>query len=186
MAFKNDHLFKRALDKIQAEPNKSAQWDRPWKNEGLQMPDDETVGIPYHHVLQVRRDIEQLIRRHSIDLRLSETIPGYCTGTDQILIPRPSSFKSKAMWYQTLFHEMGHWTGSRIGRGSTMMINHPVINSAEEVVAELTSAFLCEAYDIKGEQHARYIDGFVGNVPPKFLKTVMAQAVKATNYLLQK
>lgn len=182
----NYQLFDRALSRLQSDiPTK--EWPYPWDGE-LKFPDDNTSSIPYHHTVQLRHDIERLILRHGVDLRMANAMPSYNVEKDMILMPPPSRFKSRDLWNQTLFHELGHWTGPRLGRGNTMMVDHPVLNGVEEITAELVSAFLCEAYDINGQGHAKYIDDYSSPIPndERISRIIMNRAIRATNYLLQK
>lgn len=74
---------------------------------------------------------------------------------DFINMPRQNTFEKSEEYYSTLFHEIGHWTGaeSRLNRktlvDANMFGDHNY--SKEELVAELTSAFLCSDCGI--DQH---------------------------------
>jgi antirestriction protein ArdC len=68
----------------------------------------------------------------------------YCPTTDTLQMPSPGSFDSPAHYYATLFHELGHATGhpSRLSRKIDNRFGTPDY-SREELIAEMTSAFLC-------------------------------------------
>ena len=72
----------------------------------------------------------------------------YNSTRDFINLPQKETFKSIEEYYSTLFHELGHSTGheTRLNRKTLNKINsfgdHSY--SKEELVAELSSAFLCE------------------------------------------
>lgn len=178
----NRHIFKRALESLGKAPH-NTRWQSPWRRE-FQMPDDFDTGEPYHHTLTLRSDIEKLLAKHKIKLMLYERVPGYNLGTDEICMPKPSLARSRLRWYQTLFHEMGHWTGPRL-RKAMQEVNHPIGIGVEELTAELVSAFMCEAHNIKGEGFADYIDGWASVVPKEMYPVPMKQAIEATNYLLK-
>jgi antirestriction protein ArdC len=92
-------------------------------------------------------------------------------------------------YYTTLFHELAHWTGaeSRLNRDfrKRMDVGWRV---TEEIVAEVTSAFLCSSLDITDgpkRDHADYIAPFleVAKESPKLIITVASVAGKAAEYL---
>ena len=58
--------------------------------------------------------------------------------------PATDAFKSMESYYATTFHELGHWSGAqkRLDRNLTTRFGTEAY-AAEELVAELTSAFLC-------------------------------------------
>ena len=71
----------------------------------------------------------------------------YKPSSDIINMPKPESFKIPEAYYSTLFHELGHSTGSvnRLNReGIVNPIKFKSHNySKEELIAEMTSSFLC-------------------------------------------
>lgn len=71
----------------------------------------------------------------------------YRPSNDSITLPLFEQFHSIEGYYSTLFHEMGHSTGhsSRLNRGldKDTIINHEHRYAFEELVAEMTAAFLC-------------------------------------------
>lgn len=79
----------------------------------------------------------------------------FSKASDFINMPRQNTFEKSEEYYSTLFHEIGHWTGheSRLNRktlvDANMFGDHNY--SKEELVAELTSAFLCSDCGI--DQH---------------------------------
>lgn len=64
------------------------------------------------------------------------TLASYSPSMDTVSIPSPEWFTSGAEFYGALMHELAHSTGheSRVGRHRS---------SQEELVAEMTAAFLC-------------------------------------------
>ena len=75
--------------------------------------------------------------------------PGYCPSTDTIEMPPREQFQDAAEYYATLFHELGHWTGrkGRLGRDLSGRFGDHAY-AVEELVAELTAAFLCHRFDL--------------------------------------
>ena len=74
-------------------------------------------------------------------------------------MPRFEAFKSAAAFYSVTFHELGHWTGhkSRLDRDLRGRFGERAY-AAEELVAELSAAFLSAEFAIDGDlRHAGYI-----------------------------
>jgi antirestriction protein ArdC len=88
----------------------------------------------------------------------------YLPGADFISLPRFEPFKNAAHFYSTAFHEVAHWTGhkSRLARDLRHRFGEKAY-AAEELVAELCSAFLCAEFSIDGDlRHAGYIQNWIG------------------------
>lgn len=83
----------------------------------------------------------------------------YIPALDIVQVPKFADFKNADNFYSTSFHELGHWTshktrcdrelGKRFGDNAY---------AAEELIAELTAAFLCAEFSMDGDiRHAGYI-----------------------------
>src|SRR6266436_5751890 len=74
---------------------------------------------------------------------------------DVVTLPAPHTFTSPERYYSTLFHELAHSTGhpSRLSRKTlTDLCPFGSTNySKEELVAEMTAAFLCGVAGIANE-----------------------------------
>lgn len=85
----------------------------------------------------------------------------YKPATDLVMMPHPQQFESSEAYYATLLHELTHATGhaSRLNRpGIAGAERTEALYAAEELVAEMGSAFLCAHCGIQGRlQHASYI-----------------------------
>jgi antirestriction protein ArdC len=81
------------------------------------------------------------------DLRHAEARAYYRPVGDYVNLPHFDTFKSSSAYYGVAFHELGHWTGSekRLNRTFGKKFGDQSY-SAEELVAELTSAFLCAEF----------------------------------------
>lgn len=111
----------------------------------------------------------------------------YRSSADIVRMPVFESFKSAALYYSTAFHELGHWTGhaSRCDRKLANRFGTQAY-AAEELIAELTSAFLCAEFDIDGNlQHADYIGNWIALLKsdPKAFFTAASAAQKAADFL---
>lgn len=113
----------------------------------------------------------------------------YIPSLDAIRMPPLSAFDGACSYYATLFHELGHWSGhpDRLNRNLTSRFGSRAY-AAEELIAELTSAFLCADLGIQGElRHAGYIQDWISLLADdsRAIFTAAAQASKAAKYLAQ-
>lgn len=107
----------------------------------------------------VHEDAERLIAATNADFRVGGDRAYYVPSADFIQVPPQPAFFAQINYYRTCFHELGHWTGhpSRLardlsgGHGSNLY-------AREELVAEMTSAFVCASLGIAPTvRHADYI-----------------------------
>ena len=92
----------------------------------------------------------------------------YRVKTDSVHLPDQNRFDCRENYYATLFHELSHSTGieKRLGRGldtDPASFGSPDY-SREELVAEISAAFLCAACGISPptiEQSAAYLQGWI-------------------------
>lgn len=89
----------------------------------------------------------------------------YRRGTDEIHMPEFATFGTAAGYYGTALHELAHWTGapSRLDRTKGKVFGDPDY-AFEELVAELSAAYLCADLAISAEpreDHASYIAGWI-------------------------
>jgi antirestriction protein ArdC len=106
---------------------------------------------------------------------------------DLINMPAFATFVSADAYYSTLFHEIGHWTGakSRLNRDLKGRFGDRAY-AAEELIAELTAAFVCAEFGIDmGEAPAAYIATWISLMgeQEKALISAAAAASKAVAYL---
>jgi antirestriction protein ArdC len=111
----------------------------------------------------------------------------YSPAFDCVKMPTFESFNSAASYYSTAFHELGHWTGAdkRLARQFGKRFGDRAY-AAEELVAELTAAFLCAEFSIDGElRHAGYIENWIELLKDdaKAFFTAASAAQKAADYL---
>ncbi len=111
----------------------------------------------------------------------------YSVAHDSVTMPAFKSFHTTSDYYAVLFHELGHWTGhkSRLDRNFAGRFGDAQY-AAEELVAELTSAFLCADFAIDGvSSSAGYIDNWMTLLrhDSKAFFTAASAATKAAEYL---
>lgn len=114
----------------------------------------------------------------------------YAPKLDQIHMPKYESFISAESYYATLIHELGHRTGhpSRLNR-ELNGDNQSASYAFEELIAELTAAFVCSVLNIEPEleNHASYLASWIRLLKDdnKVFFRAYGQAQAAANLLLE-
>jgi antirestriction protein ArdC len=115
--------------------------------------------------------------------------------TDTVGMPHKQKFESAESYYATLFHELAHSTGhpSRVGREGIENFNSFASDSysKEELVAEMSSAFLCGVSGISPAvigQSAAYLQSWISKLKgdSRFLISAASAAQKASDFILDK
>lgn len=158
---------------------------------------EQTAGLPEHlYVREAAIPIEEalfrvdaVISRIGADVRHGGNDACYHPRADFIMLPERARFKSTASYYATSLHEHAHWSGhaTRLNRDLTGRFGTEAY-AAEELVAELATAFTCSALAIRGElRHAAYIKSWLELLKhdSKAIFTAASAASKATDYLRQ-
>lgn len=102
---------------------------------------------------------ESLIKATGADFRIGGERAFFVPSQDFIQVPPQPAFKDQINYYRTCFHELGHWTGhkSRLDRNMKGKFGSKDY-AREELVAEMTSAFVCTAQGIVPTvRHTDYI-----------------------------
>jgi antirestriction protein ArdC len=131
--------------------------------------------------------VEAFIAATSADIRQSGDKACFVPALDFINLPPASSFKSIEPFYATALHELGHWSGlkPRLDRDLSARFGTRAY-AAEELVAELTAAFLCAHLGITGElRHAGYIENWLDLLrhDDRAMFTAASKASQAADYL---
>lgn len=114
----------------------------------------------------------------------------YSPKIDTVVIPEIEKFNTSEGYYATVFHELGHSTGheSRLSRKGITEHTGKYEYAIEELVAEMTSAFLCGECQIERtiENSTAYIQSWLKVLKNnrQLLLTAGGQAQKATDYIL--
>ena len=130
---------------------------------------------------------EALIAKQKADIQHGGNRAYYSPSQDYIKLPVIESFPDTMDYYRTAFHELGHWTGhkTRLDRFNKSTDNGKTTYAREELVAELTAAYVATTQGIKPTlNHASYIDSWLA-VLKEDNKAIVQAASKASNYLLQ-
>ena len=92
---------------------------------------------------------EALIAATGADFHIGGYRAFYSPNDDFIQVPRPEAHFEPINWHRTVLHELSHWTGAAerldrdlSGRFGSKKYAH------EELVAEITSAFVCASLGI--------------------------------------
>lgn len=138
--------------------------------------------------------INDYVTREKINAKMIEQDRAfYRPLTDEITMPLLSQFSSSNAFYSTFFHEIGHSTGheKRLNRKEVNgTINFGSCDyGTEELVAELTSAFLCAETGINNDTTERNNSAYIKNwynaikADPKMFIMASARANKAVKYV---
>ena len=130
---------------------------------------------------------ETFIQKTAAQIKHGGNKACYIPSLDFVALPEFNQFRSPQHYYATALHELGHWSGAKHrldrdlqGRFGTRKY------AAEELVAELTAAFLCAHLGIEGElRHAEYIKSWIELLKrdDRAIFTASSKASQAADYL---
>ncbi len=103
--------------------------------------------------------VEELVGALDARIRHGGDTACFVPSLDHVCMPDFVQFETPEHYYATLLHELGHWSGHsrRLNRDFSGRFGTRAY-AAEELVAELTAAFLCASLGIEGQlRHAGYI-----------------------------
>jgi antirestriction protein ArdC len=133
------------------------------------------------------RNADAFVRAIGADVRHGGDAAFFSPGTDSITLPLPEAFVAPEHYYGTSFHEHGHWTGAkhRLDRQFGKRFGDSAY-AFEELVAELTSAFVCAQLAIPCQlRHPEYLAHWVSILKgdAQAIWTASARATEAAAYL---
>jgi antirestriction protein ArdC len=131
--------------------------------------------------------VKSFVAATQADVRIGGSEAAYVPSRDYIKMPPLMAFQNASSFFATLLHECGHWAGheKRLNRDLSHRFGTRAY-AAEELIAELTSAFLCAHLGIEGElRHAGYIADWIALLSddPRAIFTAASQASRAADYL---
>jgi antirestriction protein ArdC len=131
---------------------------------------------------------EELIAASGADFRIGGERAFYSRAGDFIEVPRPEAYVEPINWHRTALHELGHWSGhpSRLARDLSGSFGS-ALYAKEELVAEMTSAFVCASLGIVPTvRHADYVGSWLEVLREDDRAVIRAAsaASKAAEYLL--
>jgi antirestriction protein ArdC len=136
---------------------------------------------------------EQIEERQERAEKVIEAIPAtikfggnkafYTPKHDFIQMPFRHQFETIGGFYETMFHELGHWSESRTNWDREQGY------ACGELRAELTACFICQELGIEGgnfDQSCSYLKGWLESLQndPSFIFKASSAASKAVDYLL--
>lgn len=135
-------------------------------------------------------ECERIIRDTGAVIRHGGGTACFIPSIDEIRMPPFESFHNAEGYYSTTFHELAHWTGakSRLNRDLTGRFGDYAYGM-EELVAELTAAFVCASLGFESttrDDHLKYIKGWLEKIKEdKYaIITAASKADKAMQYIL--
>jgi antirestriction protein ArdC len=154
--------------------------------EGL--PDRCLASAPELPERQIVPEAEALARATLADIRHGGDAAFYAPREDVVCLPPQPAFFYQINYYRTLFHELGHWTGhhSRLNRDQSGAFGSKLY-AAEELVAEMTAAFVCASLSIVPTvRHADYIGSWIDvlRADNRAIFRAASRASKAADFLL--
>lgn len=154
-------------------------------------PDPDEVVNPFSHIERAELIVSGYKDCPSIQYGGNRAF--YRPLEDKVQVPYQHTFDSSELFYQILYHELGHSSGAkhRLARKEVLEVNNfgSEPYATEELVADLCSSFLCAHAGISNEtieQSASYIDGWLSVLRKDKRMVVMAaaQAQKAADWIL--
>ena len=153
-------------------------------------------GLPEHFTIPATTDpqwrrgelAEEIIKASGAHIVSGGFRAYFSPVADRIHLPARSMFTDEPGFYGTVLHELAHWSGhpSRLNRQFGKRFGDSAY-AMEELVAELSAAFLCSHCRIDGRlQHASYIGSWLEVLgrDKRALFTAAAQAQKAADFLI--
>lgn len=159
---------------------------------------DNISGLPEIELpkneIEPNRVLEQISKGMNVEIyNDGEERAFYRPSTDDIHLPLPEVFSSDNEYNAVAFHELGHATGheSRLNRDQSGVFGTSAY-AKEELVAEITSAFMAETTgisleDMNMENHKAYVNGWIASIEddPEYLMKAISQAHDAADYMQQ-
>jgi antirestriction protein ArdC len=156
---------------------------------GLKIPAVDKRGADFRPIEECERLVKTYENGPTIKLGSQQAF--YRPSRDEVHVPSPERFTGAEQFYATLFHELGHSTGhgNRLARkgitDAALFGSHTY--SKEELVAEMTSAFLSGVCGLENtiESSAAYIKGWLRVLrdDPKMVVQAAAAAQKAADLI---
>ena len=159
--------------------------------DGLDVPQDMLEPIPPSNPIA---ECEQLLAGYvgRPEVRHGSSGAWYSPRFDVVDMPERALFISPEAYYSTLFHELAHSTGhsKRLDRATLVDAGRfgDANYSKEELVAEMSAAYLCGLAGIENQtinESASYLQGWLSRLrnDARLLISAASQAQKAVDYM---
>ena len=137
------------------------------------------------------KETDYLVGKLNAVIKIHPNKAAYNPSLDEIYMPDFKQFESSTHYYSTLLHEQGHRTGhkSRLDRELKGKFGDKKY-AMEELIAELTSCFMCIELNIVSEprkDHIQYLNNWIDLLKDdkRAFNMAVGQAQRATNYMLE-
>jgi antirestriction protein ArdC len=126
----------------------------------------EPLVVPEHLLTEEQRieQAEAFVKNTGATVEEGSPHAAYSPSKDRITMPDFGHFTSPERYYTTVLHELGHWTGhpTRLERDMSGRFGDKAY-AAEELVAELTSAFLSAELGLQADlkDPTRYLKSWI-------------------------
>ncbi|HYD67377.1 ArdC family protein [Azospirillum sp.] len=152
------------------------------------LPDSIAVAPPPIPEGLILPRAEALIRASDVDVRIGGTRAFYSPRHDYVQVPPPQAFFEPVNWHRTALHELSHSSGhpERLNRDLSGSFGSRKY-AFEELIAEISAAFLCAALGIVPTvRHADYLGAWLDvlRADDHAIVRAASQASKAADYLL--
>jgi antirestriction protein ArdC len=120
-----------------------------------------------------------LISATGADFRIGGDRAFYSVSHDFVQVPRPEAYFEPINWHRTALHEISHWVGAanRLGRDLSGAFGS-ALYAKEELIAEMTSAFVCASLGIVPTvRHADYIGSWISKWRARHLSINQQQTI---------
>jgi antirestriction protein ArdC len=137
---------------------------------------------------EVLPHVEAVIASTGADIRVGGEMAFYSPSHDFIQVPPQQAYFEPINWYRTVLHELGHHSGhvSRLNRNFSGRFGGEAY-AREELVAELSSAFLCAELGVTPTvRHADYLGAWleVLNGDNRAIFQAASMASKAADFVM--
>ena len=184
---------------IDADTGEEEERDIPFMKGYTAFNVEQIEGLPAHFYAVAEPQLDPVERidhaeaffaATSADIRHGGNQAYYAVGSDHVQMPPFEAFRDAESYYATLAHEVTHWTrhASRLERDFGRKRWGDEGYAAEELVAELGSAFLAADLELTPEvreDHAAYIGSWLKVLKndKRAIFTAAAHAQRAADFL---
>lgn len=133
-------------------------------------------------------EIENFVKNLNVKMLYGEPA---CANDGTIFMPRIEDFKSSEDYYNTLFHELTHFSGTpeKLNRHNDLWSKYDknTAYALEELTAEVGSCFLSSKFqiDMTETKNVEYLNSWINAIKekPYILFSIASHASKSTSYL---
>lgn len=158
--------------------------------DGLKLDSEKPIPVKKPNGERIE-DIEAWVSKVGTRINHGGNSAHYSINLDAVQMPTFAQFKGATNYYNVLFHEMTHWTGSesRCNRKFGLCFGTPDY-AKEELVAELGAAFLCQTHGVDGQlvNNAAYLKNWLKKLKDdkRFIFSASSNARKAVEWMTAK